>query len=162
MGPFLFDRCAGIEGSLLPVIGGSEETDPTVDTDDILAGRRIRRIRDINGHGYMEKELAMLYDKPGCAESSSIHERPFHCIRTEGTPDPSAERVDTEEPFRLICIPDEGIIPVPDEAELRDLEGRPDICAALLLTEPFGITSLVCPDCLVCGDHCAYDAGRHL
>ena len=57
MGPFLFDRCAGIEGSLFPVIGGSEETDPTVDTDDLLARRGSRRVRDIDRHGNIHQEL---------------------------------------------------------------------------------------------------------
>jgi hypothetical protein len=162
MGPFLFDRCAGIEGSLLPVTGGSEETDPTVDTDDLLARRGSRRVRDIDRHGNIQEELSMSEYQFRCSVYCSFIESPIHGVRTEWALDPSPERVNAEKTLSLISILDKRIIPVPDETELWGPEGRLDINMTFLFTESARMLSLICPDRFVRGDHSTGNADSHL
>ena len=110
----------------------------------------------------MEKELVMLKDKLRGAKLGAVRKGPFHCIRTETALDAPLKCVDTEELSRLIRIPHERVIPVPDQAELRCAELRHDISMTFLFAEPFSMPFLVCPDRLIGCDHGPGDACGHL
>ena len=162
MGPFLFDRCAGIEGSLLTVAGNSEEADAPVDTDDLLARRGSRRVRDMDRHGDVQEELSMSEYQFRCSVYCPFSKSPIHGVCTEPALDPSPERIDAEEPFGLIRIPDKGVIPVPDKTELWGTEGRSDVNMTFLFTESARMLSLICPDRFVRGDYSTGNADSHL
>ena len=162
MGAFLLDLCAGMEGGLPAVVCGHKEAYAAVDADHPDVTGRFRNVRDLNGHRYVQEELAMLKDKLCGAELRAVRERPVHGLGMEGALDTSLQRVDAEEPFGLIGVPYKGVVPVPYKAELRGTERRFDVSMALLFAESFGVTLLVCTDRLVCRDHSAGDAGRHL
>ena len=96
MGPLLFDRRAGIEGSLLSVIDGSNKADAPVYPNDLFVRRGCRRVRDVDRHGNMEEKLVVFEYQFRCTVYGTFSKGPVHSIRTEGAFDPPLERIDTE------------------------------------------------------------------
>ena len=162
MGPFLLHLCTGMESGLSSVVCGRKETDPAVNADYPGMAGGIRCVWHFNGDRHMEKELVMLIDKLRGAKLSAVRKCPFHCISMETAFDTALKGTYTEELFSLIIIPNEGIIPVPDKAELWSAELRHDISMALLPAEPFAMPFLVCPDRLIGGDHGTCNTCSHL
>ena len=114
----LLDSGAGEEGAFsFAVIGGGKKADAPVDAYDVrdIGGGDLI---DLLGHGDMEEELAVLIDEPGCTEAATD----IDAFGEEGNFDPSLQGANGKQSL----IAGKGVVPVPDQIQLRLAKTRPD------------------------------------